>query len=213
MGYIGSKRSENSLKAIEDFEIPLSMLNKSMIEEFKDSLENIDIDIDDIDKRVFSLNVSLWKYAANSVGASSWHHTGKFYNQTDHYNLYSIAIYLTENIENIQEVYKQFLQNEKEKKLEKNKKIEVGYIVYAIWGGTRSHPKIVGYESTWGYVDRTGKKDWLIAVDGRKYDIYASKVDQLIISDDLKDFKNKVPEKIDLRKFKKFLRNKGFKLL
>ena len=211
MGYIGSKRSENSLKAIEDFEIPLSMLNKAMVNEFKDSLENYGFD--DIDNRVFSLNISIWKYAAGIVGASSWHHTGKFYNQTNHYSLYKIANYLTENIEDIKDFYSDFLKKQNEDKLKENEKIEVGYIVYAIWGGTRSHPKIVDYESAFGYVDRKGKKDWLVSIDGKKHDIYSNKVETLIVSDDLKDFKKKVPEKIDLRKFKKFLRMNGLKMI
>lgn len=209
MGYIGSKRSENSLNAIEDFEIPLSMLNKSKIEEFKDSLE--DYGVDDIDIKVFSLNVSIWKYAAGIVGASSWHHTGKFYNQTNHYSLYKIANYLTENIEDIKDFYSVFLKKQNEDNLKENEKIEVGYIEYAIWGGTCSHPKIVGYDSTLGYVDRKGKTDWLVSIDGKKHDIYSNKVKTLIVSDDLKEFKKKVPEKIDLRTFKKFLRNKGLK--
>ena len=89
-GYIGSSRSVRSYNAIEDFEVPLSMFKKELIEQFlatyKKWNEVNDYKLDDIivindihpDDITFlkQISISEWKFIANTCGASSWNHTG-----------------------------------------------------------------------------------------------------------------------------------------
>lgn len=213
MGYIGQSRSENSSNAIENFELPLSMINKGVLSDFEDEL-TYGSDGYEIDSKVFNLPLSIWKFGANKVGYSSWHHTGKYFNRTYHYDLYMVAEYLTEHYDTIRNDYKDYkaeLKKEKEKALSH---VELGYIEYQVWSGSRRHPKIVDYSSAWGYIKSTSKKDWLI--DGYdRFDISANKVVKCKVTSDLKEFKKYMEKqgvKIDLRRFKKYLRGEGFKI-
>lgn len=206
-GYIGRRRSNNSLRAIEHFEMPLSMINKDVLIDLKEELKSGYYE--EVDDKIFDLSVSIWKYAAQELGSSSWHHTGKYFNQTDHYDLTSVAEYLTEHIETIKDDYRAKKAKEKQEKESKKKVLEVGYIKYQEWGGSFRRPKLIGEEIAVGYIDRSGKKDWLVAYNA-KFDINANKVICYETFDNLKDLKAKCPEKIDLRKFKKYLRNEGF---
>lgn len=211
MGYIRQSRSVNSMEAIESYEVPVSMINKSLLND----LQNEDLSCYDIDDKVFKLSVSLWKFVAINHGASSWHHTGKYFSHTDHYDLYAIAEYITSEYNNVLKSYKQHCDDLKREKSKSVKTLRLGYIRYQVWGGSRKHPKIIDRQSTYGYINDSGKKDWLINPDGNRFDIYANKVEELIEDDDLKSFKRKVEKKglkLDLRHFKKFLRENDFKI-
>lgn len=209
MGYIKQSRSVNSKNAIDNYEVPLNLFTEELLQDFQ--LES-DIEYYDIDSKVFKLPLSVWKFTATAYGASSWHHTGKYFNCTNHYDLYSIAEYLTSEYDTILKRYKAYRTKVKRDKVESLKKLKLGYITYLIWGGTRRHPKVVGRDTAYGYIDDKGRKDWLVSTDGSRFDIHANKVESLIESDDLYDFKKKVESsgcKIDLRHFKKFLRGQN----
>lgn len=209
MGYIRQSRSVNSMNAIEDYEVPMSMISKSLIDDLK---TEEDVSSYDIDDKVFDLPVNIWKFGADKTGASSWHHTGKYFNCTLHYNLYEVAEYLTTEYNGIRRQFKAYRDSLKQDKEESLKSLKLGYIAYAVWGGSRRHPRIVDHESTYGYIDDSGKKDWLINQRGERFDIHANKVEELIEDSDLKSFKRAVEKKglkVDLRRFKKFLRDKG----
>lgn len=61
-GYIGRRRSNNSLRAIEHFEMPLSMINKDVLIDLKEELKSGYYE--EVDDKIFDLSVSIWKYAA-----------------------------------------------------------------------------------------------------------------------------------------------------
>lgn len=202
--YIGNKRSVRSQLAIENFELPLSLINKDVLDDFKESIMGFD---DEINKDVFNFSVSVWKKLADKkVNPSSWHHTGKYYNRTNHYDLYKIALYLTEHFKDVKNEYNTILQDEKKQKKELNKITEFGLITVNVWGGTRSHPKIIDQESAVGYIIKTGSTTWLKTDKNTKYNVYANKVVDFESFDNLKDLKNKAGKLVDLRKFKKFLK-------
>lgn len=150
-GYIGSKRSVRSQNAIEDYEVPLTMINKSLIEEFLDENKD-DFNSEDL---IFlkKLKVTQWKYIASQrILPSSWHHTSSFFNKTDHYSLLYIAkkaIEIKDSIDLDFEKYKEKIKKEKENKKEEFK---YGVINVEVWGGTRNHPKVVDYHEVSGII-------------------------------------------------------------
>lgn len=150
MGYIGYSRSVNSWLAIEDYEIPISMFNRKIIDEFlqldlndkyKDELE-WDYDEKFLTESDYEMlkkaSVALWKKSAKYIGASSWHHTSKFYNETDHYSLFETAMYLLKYLKYIDEageLLNKLAQEYKELLLDKNSSLYIskdGKIRYTI---------------------------------------------------------------------------------
>lgn len=101
MGYIGKQRSERSQEAIES-----GLVTKSQLKAWQ--------------KRAVEQGV---------VRPCEWHHTGKYYNKTQYFDL--------KDFEGLNP--KDF---PKTKTVEKT---ETWYVlVSADWGGTKKHPKIVG---------------------------------------------------------------------
>lgn len=166
MGYVGMKRSVNSQFAIEDYEIPLTHFNKELIQDFIDKNEEYEA--------LRTRTVKFWKYVAERIGSTSWHHTGAYFNKTNHYSLSTVAEELLENEAKWEEKYKAYLESEKESSTTEN--IFLSVINVQIWGGTKKHPKIVGYERVMGVI----KGDWLHAVsqaEQSKYKLSANKVE------------------------------------
>ncbi|MBC6304260.1 hypothetical protein [Listeria immobilis] len=166
MGYIGTKRSVNSQFAIEDYEVPLTHFNKDLIQAFINENEEYE--------SLRTATVKLWKYVAERIGSTSWHHTGSYYNETNHYSLSTVAEELLENKAEWEEKYKVYLESEKESRTTEN--IFLSVIKVQIWGGTKKHPKMVGYEQVMGVI----KGDWLHAVsqaEQSKYKLSANKVE------------------------------------
>jgi DNA/RNA endonuclease G (NUC1) len=86
-GYQKYSRSFRSVQEIEHYELPLSQINKSVIESYLDD----NADLFDI-KKLIVVPVNTWKFVAKTfVEASSWHHTSSKLNKTDHYDLYEVA--------------------------------------------------------------------------------------------------------------------------
>lgn len=99
----------------------------------------------------------------NFLYKSSWHHSSKFYNEVDFYSVD------TDKIESISEKELNELLNISVKK-EKEKEV-IGEITVQVWGGTRKHPKVIGYDTQKGVV----RGDFLY-FDGGRYKITAHKV-------------------------------------
>ena len=97
-GYIGHSRSVRSSEALDQFEIPLSHFNRKHINDFLIELEDDDVSFDLSDenrKFLERLSVSNWKYIAKHYDlATSWHHTGKYFQETDHYSLYYLVDFI-----------------------------------------------------------------------------------------------------------------------
>lgn len=150
-GYDGYSRSIRSAEAIESFEVPLSMINKELINTFLDEYES-DFTEDNFNF-LKKLSVSKWKYIAKcKTYPSSWHHTGSYFNKTDHYSLSTVAEKILEYKDSIDEEYSYYIKGE-------NNKItfKYGVINVEVWGGTRKHPRIVGYDEVSGIIIG----DWL----------------------------------------------------
>lgn len=190
-GYIGYSRSVRSQKAIEDYELPLSLINKSIIESFLNEYE------EEFPKNELSflqkLTVKKWNFIAKEhTERSSWHHTSNYFNKTNHYDLLTVAKKAIELKEEIDILYKE------------NQTVKVDYsfgvMQVQIWGGSRKHPKLIGYEivagviiGDWLYFKESHNKHALIS----RYKASANKVNWINEFDNYdglikkhKDFKN-----------------------
>lgn len=116
-GYLNYSRSLRSQKAIDDYEVPISLINKTLIEDFMFENEFSDSD----EKYLSTLSISFWKFAAEKNGASSWHHTSKFFNETNHYNILNVANFILENKEYLKSSYGKYLKSKRP--TEEDKKI------------------------------------------------------------------------------------------
>ncbi|EDN8351805.1 hypothetical protein GT375_14145 [Listeria monocytogenes] len=166
MGYIGTRRSERSQDAIEDYEVPLNHFNKGLIQAFIDENEEYDT--------LRTKTVRLWKFVATRVGATSWHHTGTYFNETDHYSLEKVADELLRNGIDWEKEYKTCVKQEQE--IATSEPIFLSVIKVQIWGGSKKHPKLIGHEVVMG----VKKKGWLYAVSNAtqsKYKLSANKVE------------------------------------
>lgn len=145
-GYIGASRSVRSQEALDSYEVPISMINNSLIEEFLE--EEYGFKKDDL-SFLSELSAAKWKYIASErIFASSWHHTGSYFNETNHYSLLEIAEKLLEIKDTLEEDYKEYRQS-------KTKDIadyRFGVIKVQVWGGTRKRPKVVGHEEVAGII-------------------------------------------------------------
>ena len=152
-GYIGYSRSVRSSEALDQFEIPLSHFNRELINNFLIELEDDDVSFDLTDEnRSFleRLSVSNWKYIAKQYDlATSWHHTGKYFQETDHYSLYHLVEFIIEN--------KDEIMSDIKKAKNTLASITYGYIKVQVWGGSRKRPKLLGHETCAGIV----KGSWL----------------------------------------------------
>lgn len=109
-GYVGSSRSVRSQSSVDNFEVPVSMICKSLVKDFI-SYNCYDADTSSL---LLSVPVSLWKFVAErKVTASSWHHTGVFFRETLHYELSDIADYILNNFDSISSEYKEYRREQK----------------------------------------------------------------------------------------------------
>ena len=111
-GYVGKSRSVRSQEAIADYEVPMSMISKRLIESFLN--ENNENFSEEDFRYLEKTSVAKWKFVAKQkVCAASWHHTSKFFNATDHYALGDIATFILDNKQILDIEYKEFLAKNK----------------------------------------------------------------------------------------------------
>jgi len=178
-GYVCASRSVRSAEAIENFEVPMSMVNRDLINAFLHSSE-ADEPIEFAEK----LPVTIWKYALKRAGASSWHHTSSFYNKADHYDLQNGLDYINKNQETIKDDYKN-MQDRVKKNKKEEEKVEYAVSEIQIWGGSRKRPKMLGTEKVYGQV----KNGWLIEDSGQKHKLAANKAVSTNYYSSLKELK------------------------
>lgn len=128
--------SNNAVDAYNSGEKPFSKWTKS---EILKEIESLNVKTFELFKK---MKVKTLK--DNFLYKSSWHHSSKFYNEV---NFYSVD---TDKIESISEKELNELLNISVKK-EKEKEV-IGEITVQVWGGTRKHPKIIGYDTQKGIV-------------------------------------------------------------
>lgn len=146
-GYVGSQRSVRSMEAIENNEVSKSHITKELINRI---IEKYSSEEQEKIKDFFQ-SISLDFFKEKVIQPSSWHHTGKFFNETNHYDLEEeINKILTFKASEKKELYISFDEFKKSKK-ESKQKIKYAYGVKAIWGGTRRHPRIIHYRLFTGY--------------------------------------------------------------
>ena len=148
-GYCGYSMSNNAVDAYRCGEMPLSKwLKTDLIDAIEDAIE----DKTDIAKFKKLTVKQLKEYL---LYESSWHHTSKMYNETSFYSI---------DEDSIDRFLKGELVITNEKSKEPKKQKEMIEIEYPVWGGTKKHPKIVGYETMTGEI----KGDWCVSSLGRK---------------------------------------------
>ncbi len=133
-GYDGYSMSNNARAAYDNDEKPFSRWTK------EDLLEQVDYVLEDTTpqfdrKKLEKLPVAVLRDILLSM--SSWHHTGKYYNVTD---FYEVSPSYVEELTD--EKMDSALQYYREKKKEAAEiKSYRGSISYLVWSGTRAHPK------------------------------------------------------------------------
>ncbi len=133
-GYVGWSMSENAANAYATGEKPLSKWTK---DEVLSAVEDIAPEKVDLVKK---LPMTVIK--SKLLSYSSWHHTAKFYNQTDFYSVDEDAVADLD----AETVEKWLREHEEDKKQSKAQATEAptkrkGAIDYIVWSGTRNHPK------------------------------------------------------------------------
>lgn len=175
-GYVGASRSVRSQEAVDSYEVPLSMINKSLIEDFLSEQE--DFSREDL-SFLSKVSVSKWKYVATEkMPASSWHHTSSYFNKTHHYCLRYISEELLEMKDTLDSDYKKY----RDTKRKEFPGIKYGVIKVQVWGGSRKRPRLEGYQEVAGIV----LGDWLFYKNNHsssgsigKFKITANKVEWL----------------------------------
>lgn len=199
-GYAGYSRSNRSQEAIDNYEVPLSLINTGLIGEFIKEYREYE--------ELKKVPIYIWKYQAKLTGASSWHHTGTKFKKTDHYNLFKIADeLLSKDIDRLKEDYKE----EKREKSEEQKNYYYTVLYSQIWGGTRKHPKIVDYE----YIAGIEVGDWVFYKDYKsikKAKTTANKIENIYSFNSYKELVKKFPQfKGTVKKFNEILKDKNLK--
>lgn len=194
-GYIGSSRSVRSQKAIKNFEVPLTHINRNLIEFFLEKHKDNYTEEDFVFLK--KTTVTRWKYIGSEIVCpASWHHTSSYFNETDHYKLADIASELIKRKETIEIEYKEFLRNRREKKEKEKNNFTYGVIRVQIWEETkkrRSRFNLIGYRNIFGIIIG----DWLYYKKGPKLSkckINARKVEWVKKYENYSDLKRKFPK-------------------
>jgi hypothetical protein len=157
-GYHNYSMSNNAVDAYRNGEMPISKWTKG------DILNAIKEIVDDIAK---FKKLTVKQLKDNFLRKSSWHHTSNHYNRTDFYSV---------NESNVEDFNNGKFTIEKETKITvetvKKNMIEIRY---AVWGGTKKHPRITGYETMIG----EEKGDWCVDEYGKKKKISSQYVEVL----------------------------------
>lgn len=201
-GYNGFSRSVRSYRAIKNYEVPLSMITKDLIQNYlnenNDFLKKDEIDV------IKKISISKVKFVAkNIVRESSWHHTGQYFNKTNHYSLDIIIEKILEyGFEKINEEYNNYILAIKSEKENKKKNYNLGYIKVQVWGGTKRSPKIIGFDERIGVV----VGNWLYYMiscskEIRKYNITANKVEEYYSFSEYKDLTKAFPKYKNNKKY------------
>ncbi|MDQ7134589.1 hypothetical protein [Staphylococcus aureus] len=205
-GYIGFSRSKRSLNAIENYEVPMTLIKKDIINEFLKS--NPYEYTDDQLEILLKIPVNRWKFVAKEcVKAASWHHTGKLYKKTYHFELDDIAQYLLSN-----DYETEYQEYKLRKNKDESKEFEYVYLLVNIWGGTKRYPKIIGTEEIVGIKEKYDV--WVYYLDNdriRKIKSTGSKIEAAsYYSTYDKLIKERKQFKSTKRMFNKIIKLKGF---
>lgn len=142
-GYVGQSMSVRAQEAYDDGKKPFNKWTKSdIIDEIKD---NYDLTKEEVD--------ILKKYKLNELKGllsySEWHHTGKYYNETefwelnlDDYNNFGELKGELDKIKQENYVSQEDKILQKAEKIEKNRKIQYGVMEYKYFTESKNHPQV-----------------------------------------------------------------------
>lgn len=148
-GYIGHSRSKRSQLAIKHFEVPLSMIDRDMIESLTDNL---------LSKKEISQKQANWLkripiYVWKSQTPTSFHHTGLYFNATNHYDL---KLYAEEFLKDKSLVQDSINEHRKSKKA-KAAGVNYTFATYKhnVWSRRRH---LIGKEYGLGFIEEGSNK-------------------------------------------------------
>lgn len=137
MGYIGQRMSERAAAAYDMGEKPFSKWTKSeIIDRLQRLIDSGDLESSEEDmKRIKRLTSRVVKIAF--LKKSSWHHTGKYYNETDFYDIVDdFSKICLDDLEQMDRCARSEAKEEKEAK-----KAEIWAIITYYWTENRGSKK------------------------------------------------------------------------
>lgn len=157
MSYIGNSMSVRASEAYSQGEKPLSKFNKEDVNIVKRFLTENSLIPEDLEIKVYHLKEFL-----EDCGRSSWHHTGKYFNETDFYSFaYAISDGYDADLDYIKKEnvdqdrlneFIEIIQTKRERKkatkvsqVDKEKDYYFADVSYEEWEGSRRYPKLRSY--------------------------------------------------------------------
>ena len=184
------------------------MITKKLIKEFLTDYDFPLFDHAELEKT----SPERWRFVGKViVGNSSWHHTGSYFNRTDHYSMLEIAEAILENKDTLEEQYKEYVGSQKDAKAKQE--FCFGFITVQMWGGTGKRPKLLGFEDAAGIIIG----DWLYYKEGHDIDgdilRYKTTANKVVLLKKYDDYDALVKEHKKLsgtkRVFNRILKEKG----
>ena len=166
MGYVGYSMSENAVEAYDNGEMPMSSWRKKdILCAIEEAIENEELELQCNYEKLKKAPVKVLKNVC--LECTSWHHTSKFYNETD---FYSLDLYAIEGLtdEDLEEYIEEYREEQREKKKNKPKE-EKARCSFLEWYGTRRHRR-----SREIIEEGIIKGDWFYKKDGHKKWIYSN---------------------------------------
>ena len=109
-----------------------------------------------------TLGFARWLAKEEHWKASEWHHSSSWYNEVEFYDLDTLAELLEEEKASVDGWRETFLAQKKAKVQKDEEVVVTGE--YAVWGGTRKHPRI----EEWVPFEGILKGNWIFFKGGRK---------------------------------------------
>lgn len=167
-GYHGYSMSNNAVSAYKDGEKPFSKwTKKSILAEIQTLHLNKPFLFD---LRLLN-HMPLLLLKEMALSQSSWHHTSKFYNNTDFYSVTADELYDCKNNQDLLDAI-DFYKHQKEEISQPEK--TCWECKFLEWGGTRSHPKAIEHIEI-GII----KGNWFYRKDGSKKSILSNGFQQI----------------------------------
>lgn len=157
MAYIDEMlRSERSQEAIENFRVPDALINNETLNDFfANCLSEGIIDAEDY-IYLQRFKSGLWKYVAREcTDTDEWHHFGRYYSKSKHYDLNTILIYILTHKDTIVRDYIKYKINENKKRPD-FRKFPICKFGYNVWDKNKKHPRIISVEYKMGVDDGRG---------------------------------------------------------
>lgn len=161
-GYCGWSMSNNAVQAYEDGEMPYSVWSKDrIICSIRKQVRNNEMELNCSLSELMRTPLEVLR--KNCLRFSSWHHTGKYYRETDFYSLDECSISkLTDEM--LRELTAEYKERQRRLKAEKEAEVpEIWECSFLKWEGTRRHPKAKEITAI-----GTIKGNWFYLKDGHK---------------------------------------------